>query len=148
MPFLRTIALAAAASTVYAIPTEKRQDACQPLSQGSGPVPSPDTVCCSEINIRATANGLQPDAFLAYQPFSTAALAAVTPAGYVQAYSNLNSTYDSNTQFVLYTQMTTYDVQACKYIHHRSLRVVSLGRFFDYQAPLNHTVGISASASN
>jgi hypothetical protein len=118
MPSIRTLALAAAASTAYAAPAAKRQAACTSLTIGSGPVPSPDAVCCHVTNIHAIADNLQAEAFLDYEPFSTSALAAVTPAGYVQAYSDLHTTYDEPSQFVKYTEMSTYDVQGCKYIRH------------------------------
>jgi hypothetical protein len=51
---------------------------------------------------------------MAYGPFASNATAAVTPAGYVQAYSNLHTTYDEPSQFVQYIMMATYDVQQCK----------------------------------
>lgn len=72
---------------------------CDPLVSGSGPKVFPDT----------------PEAFQAYTPFSDAASSAVTPAGYVQAYSNLLTTYDEPSQFVHYVTMDSYDVAQCKY---------------------------------
>ena len=70
---------------------------CDRLPLGAGPSVFPDT----------------PEAFQAYTPFSNAALSAATPAGYVQAYSNLLTTYDEPSQFVHYVTMDTYNVDQC-----------------------------------
>ena len=52
---------------------------------------------------------------MTYEPFATNATSAETPAGYVQVYSNLHTTYNEPSQFVHYMQMDTYDVDQCKY---------------------------------
>lgn len=51
-----------------------------------------------------------PEAFQAYAP----ALSATTPAGYIQSYANLLTTYDTASQFVHYISMDEYNVEQCK----------------------------------
>lgn len=55
-----------------------------------------------------------PEAFQAYAPFAGAALSATTPAGYIQSYANLLTTYDTTSQFVHYISMDEYNVEQCK----------------------------------
>ncbi|RYN64945.1 hypothetical protein AA0117_g12311 [Alternaria alternata] len=54
-----------------------------------------------------------PEAFQAYAPFAGAALSATTPAGYIQSYANLLTTYDTASQFVHYISMDEYNVEQC-----------------------------------
>ncbi|KAL1797753.1 hypothetical protein ACET3X_004359 [Alternaria dauci] len=73
------------------------QSPCRPLPLGLDTAISPDT----------------PEAFQAYAPFASTALAAVTPAGYVQSYTNLLTTYNAAPQFVHYVALDKYDVDQC-----------------------------------
>lgn len=70
--------------------------ACGPQPTGAGPAASPDTV----------------SAFLGLAAFSSAALNAPVPSGYVNTFTNLQAS--NNAQGYLgFTTMKTYDVQAC-----------------------------------
>lgn len=95
--FRIAVVSAAALDAAFAQLTERQ--ACEPLPLGSGRVPFPDTA----------------EAFHSFAPFSDAAIAAPTPAGYIKAYSNLHTTYDEPSQFVYYKNMDSYDVAECKY---------------------------------
>jgi hypothetical protein len=91
------LGLAMMVATVFA--TFVPKGACDALLLGQGPSIFPDT----------------PEAFQAHPYFSDAATSAATPAGYVQAYSNLLTTYDEPSQFVHYVTMDTYNVDQCKF---------------------------------
>lgn len=99
-PIQHLFAIGAVASVVLAAPTPAEADraACEPLPHGSGLIPRPDTA----------------KAFQSFAPFSKAATSAPTPIGYVQAYSNLLTTFDEPSQFVRYNSLDNYDVQKCK----------------------------------
>ena len=99
MPLLRSIALAATASSALAVPftNDAPTGDCEPQALGHGPVPEPDT----------------PEAFQASTLFSNTATSAVTPWGYVQAYSDQLITYNEPSQFLDYFPMETYDVERC-----------------------------------
>lgn len=74
----------------------KRAAACTALPTGFGPVASPDT----------------PANFLALPDFASNALAASTPAGYTQAFKNLNASNNAY-GYLGYTTYKTYDVAGC-----------------------------------
>ncbi|KAH6875981.1 hypothetical protein BKA58DRAFT_419389 [Alternaria rosae] len=98
---------------------------CDPLVPGSGPKVFPDT----------------PEVFQAYNPFSDAASSAVTPAGYVQAYSNLLTTYDEPSQFVHYVTMDSYDVARCAAECDNDAKCNAFTIFFERQ-PANAPHGV------
>lgn len=99
---LQAVAITALASSAYAAPRAAILADCSPLPTGLGPV------------AYSTAVEDTPEKFQKYEGFSKAALAAVTPSGYVQSYSNMNSTYNDPALFVGYRELTSYDVQECK----------------------------------
>lgn len=101
MPSSLRIAVAGTAALVGAFAQLTERQACEALPLGSGRVPFPDTA----------------EAFHSFAPFADAAISAPTPAGYVKAYSNLQTTYNEPSQFVHYKHMDSYDVAECKHLH-------------------------------
>jgi len=79
-----------------AAPLKQRQNDCNPLPAGSGPVPSPDT-----------ATAFEADTF-----FSNAALSAVTPTGYNNTFTNLACSNNAE-GYMGYRTLDEYDVGAC-----------------------------------
>ncbi|KAI0403616.1 hypothetical protein F4802DRAFT_288441 [Xylaria palmicola] len=74
----------------------RTNDACKPLERGAGPVPVPDS----------------PEAFLAYEGFTSAANSAPVPGGYFQTFGNLkgsNSAYG----YSGFSTLDTYDTLEC-----------------------------------
>ncbi|KAH4851886.1 hypothetical protein HBI56_087570 [Parastagonospora nodorum] len=98
---LQAATIAALASSVYAAPRASIAADCSPLPIGLGPVAYPTVVEDT------------PENFQKYEGFSRAALAATTPRGYVQSYTNMNSTYNDPTLFAGYRELTSYNVQKC-----------------------------------
>lgn len=72
------------------------EDPCAPQPDGYGPKVTPDTV----------------NAFYAYAPFHTMSENAVTPAGYVQTFKDLNASSSANSYLGLQT-LTTYSPLSC-----------------------------------
>ncbi|KAF1941449.1 hypothetical protein EJ02DRAFT_202427 [Clathrospora elynae] len=97
MPFLRSVALVAAASSAWAAPAPLSYGPCIPLEIGTGPVPPVDT----------------PEAFQELAALSSPAYLASSPEGYVQAYKDEMFTYNEPDQFIDYVHMPKYDVPAC-----------------------------------
>jgi hypothetical protein len=95
----RVLAVSALANMAMAAPTPSGVGLCNSLGLGHGPSPSED----SSSN------------FQAFEAFKDAATSAVTPAGYLKSFANLNVTYNEPKMFVGYTELATYNVQACKY---------------------------------
>lgn len=102
-PIQHLLTIGAVASAVFAAPAPAEVDrsACEPLPRGNGLIPRPDTA----------------EAFQSFSPFASAATSTSAPIGYVQAYSNLLTTFDEPSQFVLYKNLDSYDVQKCKSEH-------------------------------
>ncbi|EMD87748.1 hypothetical protein COCC4DRAFT_143088 [Bipolaris maydis ATCC 48331] len=92
------LVVGAAVSTVLAAPAVPNAErACEPLPHGRGLIPRPDTA----------------EAFQSFPAFSLAATSATTPVGYIQAYSNLVTTFNEPSQFIRYTDLDSYDVSKC-----------------------------------
>ena len=88
---------AAQQSASPATPASKvKRAACDPQVMGNGPVPSPDT----------------DDAFVSYSSFSSAALAAPTPFGYVNTFKNLKAENNA-LGYMGYTLLDAYDTIDC-----------------------------------
>lgn len=102
-PIQHLLAIGAVVSAVFAAPAPAEVDrsTCEPLPHGNGLIPRPDTA----------------EAFQSFPPFARAATSASVPIGYVQAYSNLLTTFDEPSQFVRYKNLDSYDVQKCKSEH-------------------------------
>ena len=89
--------------TISAIPTSAvsasgiaRRSACVPQPTGAGPATSPDTVA----------------AFAANPVYASAAAQASTPAGYTNAFTNLNASNNAY-GYLGYTTLNSYDTALC-----------------------------------
>jgi hypothetical protein len=91
-------ALIGLASLATALPSPQNAGHCFPLSPGHGPVPAVDSA----------------EAFQASKALSSIANSAITPPGYVKAFTNLNMTYSDNEKFDGYYELEKYDVKACE----------------------------------
>ncbi|KNG46635.1 hypothetical protein TW65_06639 [Stemphylium lycopersici] len=121
--FRIAVVSAAALDAAFAQLTERQ--ACEPLPPGSGRVPFPDTA----------------EAFHSFAPFSDAAIAAPTPAGYIKAYSNLHTTYDEPSQFVYYKNMDSYDVAECAAACNHEAKCNAFTIFFERAPTVEPGVG-------
>jgi hypothetical protein len=95
-------ALTGLAALVTALPSPQDAGHCFPLAPGHGPVPAIDSA----------------EAFQASEVLRSIAESAITPPGYVNAFTNLNMTYSENAKFDGYYELKSYDVKACKYLPH------------------------------
>jgi hypothetical protein len=93
------LALAVLANWAVAVPTPQGVGQCSPLDAGHGPSPTEDSV----------------SAFQSLEAFKNDATSAITPAGYLRSFSNLNVTYNEPEMFAGYMQLNSYNVSACKY---------------------------------
>ena len=100
MSLIRSFALAAAISGVFAVPATHVNFAgnCQPLESGNGPVSSPDTA----------------EAFLTLNSFGNTAKSAATPPGYAKVFTDQPYTFNAAAKFIDYILLDEYDVSKCK----------------------------------
>ena len=94
------VAASVSASGIVTSVAEKRdierRSACAPQPTGAGPLTTPDTVA----------------AFKANPVYSSAAVQASTPAGYTNAFTNLNASNNAY-GYLGYTTLPSYDVASC-----------------------------------
>jgi hypothetical protein len=95
----QVLALAVLAKLAMAVPTPQSGGQCYPLDLGHGPSPTEDSV----------------SAFQSLEAFKDAATSAITPAGYLRSFANLDVTYNEPDLFAGYMQLNSYDVSGCKY---------------------------------
>lgn len=70
---------------------------CSPLQSGTAPTPTPNT----------------PDAFARFEYYDDQAEAAPTPANYQPVFIANNAAIENNTDYLTYSELPSYDVNAC-----------------------------------
>lgn len=118
-----------ASPTFTGVPV-KRAAACAALPTGAGPIASSDTA----------AN------FLAIPELASTALAASTPAGYTQVFSNLNASNNAY-GYLGYTTFKTYDVAGCAAKCNSINGCVSFNIYFERDPSVDPGTGASGCAN-
>ncbi|KAK0250920.1 hypothetical protein LTR54_009158 [Friedmanniomyces endolithicus] len=104
------------------------EDPCAPQPDGDGPRVTPDTVA----------------AFEAYPEFHSDALKAITPAGYVETFKDLNGSTSANS-YITFKTLTSYSVSDCAKLCDNTTLCTAFNIYIERDPSLNPTLNDTAA---
>ncbi|KAK1068706.1 hypothetical protein LTR74_005364 [Friedmanniomyces endolithicus] len=104
------------------------EDPCAPQPDGDGPRVTPDTVA----------------AFEAYPEFHADALKAITPAGYVETFKDLNGSTSANS-YITFKTLTSYSVSDCANLCDTTALCTAFNIYIERDPSLNPTLNDTAA---